>query len=40
MVMQKVLSNPIVTDVVPNPNGASKNTIFSIEKEVVFNIVQ
>ncbi len=40
VVMQKVLSDPIVTDVVPNPNGASKDTIFFIEKEVVFDIVQ
>jgi hypothetical protein len=36
--MQKVLSNPIVMDVIPNPNGASKDTI--VEREVVFGILQ
>jgi hypothetical protein len=37
VVMQKVLSNPIVMDVIPKPNGASKDTI--VEKEVVFGIL-
>lgn len=36
--MEKVLFDPIVTNVIPNPNGASKDTI--VEKEVVFGIVQ
>jgi hypothetical protein len=36
VVMQKVLSDPIVMDVIPNPNGVSKDTI--VEKEVVFGI--